>query len=371
MPATVTIIPSATWRAATAVAFDATNAPIPASTRAAPNATRASDTRPTSVSNGRPGILAAMAESRARSSAPVFDHSTTAPTPAMATGQTRASLNHGPTRRMSNSRPTTMQPTAMACSRPPPGSNRSVRGAAAVLPCVSAPGAASGISHQPTRYSTIPAPPAKAAMTKPTRTTIGSMPQLGGDAGGDARDDAVVALAHAEQGAAGAPGLSWFARHVGQVRTSTRPRTTREAPDGHRGHPRLPATLRGPDDGAMADTRTPDRPPLRRSRHDQKIGGVCAGLAEYFGLDPMLVRIRCRRPRLRDRRDRDLGLPGRVVAPARGVEAQRRRRGRPPAPPWPPRAVPVVPAVDGWKAPPRPSRPVDDHAASPCWASPG
>ena len=31
--------------------------------------------------------------------------------------------------------------------------------------------------------------------------------------------------------------------------------------------------------------------PLRRSMHDRWFGGVCAGLAEYFGLDPTVVRI--------------------------------------------------------------------------------
>jgi len=30
---------------------------------------------------------------------------------------------------------------------------------------------------------------------------------------------------------------------------------------------------------------------LYRSRHDRKIGGVCGGFAEYFQLDPTLVRI--------------------------------------------------------------------------------
>jgi phage shock protein PspC (stress-responsive transcriptional regulator) len=31
--------------------------------------------------------------------------------------------------------------------------------------------------------------------------------------------------------------------------------------------------------------------PYRRSRSDRKIAGVCGGLAKYFGLDPLLVRI--------------------------------------------------------------------------------
>lgn len=31
--------------------------------------------------------------------------------------------------------------------------------------------------------------------------------------------------------------------------------------------------------------------PLRRSMHNRQIAGVCGGLAEYFGLDPTLVRV--------------------------------------------------------------------------------
>jgi phage shock protein PspC (stress-responsive transcriptional regulator) len=30
---------------------------------------------------------------------------------------------------------------------------------------------------------------------------------------------------------------------------------------------------------------------LYRSRTDRKIAGVCGGLAEYFGIDPVIVRI--------------------------------------------------------------------------------
>ena len=33
------------------------------------------------------------------------------------------------------------------------------------------------------------------------------------------------------------------------------------------------------------------RAPLRRSRSDRKIGGVVAGLAKYFGIDPTLARV--------------------------------------------------------------------------------
>ena len=31
--------------------------------------------------------------------------------------------------------------------------------------------------------------------------------------------------------------------------------------------------------------------PLRRSMHNRWIAGVCAGLADYFGLDPTVVRV--------------------------------------------------------------------------------
>lgn len=30
---------------------------------------------------------------------------------------------------------------------------------------------------------------------------------------------------------------------------------------------------------------------LRRSVHNRMLGGVCGGLAEYFGLDPVAVRV--------------------------------------------------------------------------------
>jgi phage shock protein C len=30
---------------------------------------------------------------------------------------------------------------------------------------------------------------------------------------------------------------------------------------------------------------------LRRSRHNRMLGGVCGGIAEYFGIDPTIVRI--------------------------------------------------------------------------------
>ena len=31
--------------------------------------------------------------------------------------------------------------------------------------------------------------------------------------------------------------------------------------------------------------------PLRRSQRNRKIAGVCGGIAEYFGLDPTMVRV--------------------------------------------------------------------------------
>ena len=38
-------------------------------------------------------------------------------------------------------------------------------------------------------------------------------------------------------------------------------------------------------------TPTPTRPPLRRSGTDRMLGGVCGGLAEYSGIDPVLWRV--------------------------------------------------------------------------------
>mgnify|MGYP006290387679 CR=1 FL=1 len=32
---------------------------------------------------------------------------------------------------------------------------------------------------------------------------------------------------------------------------------------------------------------------LYRSRNDQMLGGVCGGVAEYFNVDPSIVRILC------------------------------------------------------------------------------
>jgi phage shock protein C len=46
--------------------------------------------------------------------------------------------------------------------------------------------------------------------------------------------------------------------------------------------------------GADAPAAAPVSPPakrLMRSSRDKKLGGVCAGLAEYFDLDPTVVRV--------------------------------------------------------------------------------
>lgn len=34
-----------------------------------------------------------------------------------------------------------------------------------------------------------------------------------------------------------------------------------------------------------------ERPPLRRSRTDRIVGGVAGGIARYFGIDPILIRL--------------------------------------------------------------------------------
>jgi phage shock protein C len=33
------------------------------------------------------------------------------------------------------------------------------------------------------------------------------------------------------------------------------------------------------------------RPPLRRAHHGRMLAGVCAGLADYLGVDPTIVRV--------------------------------------------------------------------------------
>lgn len=36
---------------------------------------------------------------------------------------------------------------------------------------------------------------------------------------------------------------------------------------------------------------TPEPKRLYRSRTDRKLGGVCAGIADYYGMDPTVVRL--------------------------------------------------------------------------------
>lgn len=40
-----------------------------------------------------------------------------------------------------------------------------------------------------------------------------------------------------------------------------------------------------------AQKKTIGPPKLYRSRTDRKIGGVCGGIGEYFGIDPVLIRL--------------------------------------------------------------------------------
>jgi phage shock protein C len=40
-----------------------------------------------------------------------------------------------------------------------------------------------------------------------------------------------------------------------------------------------------------AQKKTTGPPKLYRSRTDRKIGGVCGGIGEYFGIDPILIRL--------------------------------------------------------------------------------
>jgi phage shock protein PspC (stress-responsive transcriptional regulator) len=41
-------------------------------------------------------------------------------------------------------------------------------------------------------------------------------------------------------------------------------------------------------------TQTPDAPRrLYRSRIDRRLAGICGGFADYFGIDPVIVRLIC------------------------------------------------------------------------------
>lgn len=45
-------------------------------------------------------------------------------------------------------------------------------------------------------------------------------------------------------------------------------------------------------DAGPLNVGTPDtRPPLRRKRDDKVVAGVCSGLGEYLGIDPVWLRI--------------------------------------------------------------------------------
>ena len=72
--------------------------------------------------------------------------------------------------------------------------------------------------------------------------------------------------------------------------TPPRPRPSAPAPPT----PPRPPTERGPapDAGDARRRRQAEGPRrLYRSRDERVIGGVCGGLAEYFGIDPLIVRI--------------------------------------------------------------------------------
>ena len=39
------------------------------------------------------------------------------------------------------------------------------------------------------------------------------------------------------------------------------------------------------------DSRPVSRPPLRRVHHGRMLAGVCAGIADYVGVDPTIIRV--------------------------------------------------------------------------------
>ena len=53
----------------------------------------------------------------------------------------------------------------------------------------------------------------------------------------------------------------------------------------------FPPPAQQPDDGAGGPARRPGPRRLVRSRDDKMIAGVCAGVADYFGVDVTLVRL--------------------------------------------------------------------------------
>jgi phage shock protein C len=55
--------------------------------------------------------------------------------------------------------------------------------------------------------------------------------------------------------------------------------------------PPIPSMDQPTDQQPLPPAGAPVRPPLRRSGTDTMIGGVCGGLAEYTGIDPVLWRV--------------------------------------------------------------------------------
>ena len=52
-----------------------------------------------------------------------------------------------------------------------------------------------------------------------------------------------------------------------------------------------PAPSSADQAGSQQPPAPPVRPPLRRSATDRMLGGVCGGLADYSGIDPLLWRV--------------------------------------------------------------------------------
>lgn len=70
----------------------------------------------------------------------------------------------------------------------------------------------------------------------------------------------------------------------------TCPNCQKEIVDGSKFCYNCGARLAGADAPAAAPVCPPAKRLMRSSR-DKKLGGVCAGLAEYFDLDPTIVRV--------------------------------------------------------------------------------